>query len=1624
MDLQVTAHDPNGSGVAKVVISKDGETVQEFGGGSVIYNVTTNGTYVITATDVAGNTKQETVTINNIDESKPSIIVDTYENENKEQVFQIKATDDLSGLIEVGIYKNSNLVKKYSLDNAPIFNENYVTSKNGTYTIKATDGVGNVETKEIVLSSYDEIAPVIESINYSKTELTKEPVTVTVKLNEAIQEVSGWTYVDDKTIRKTYTSNTTPNEKFYVYDLYGNYTQVTITVGNIDTTRPTINVTGYDDTVWTNTAKTLNVTSSDTNGIREVQVIKDEEIKYTSTVKDFNYTVYENGTYTFKAIDNGGNEQTKDISVNRIDLINPVIVSTNVEEKIGSVTMTMIVADNESGIDTVKVNGNSAIKVADNTYSYTATVNGDYTIVVTDKAGNSESVTHTINIPNLNIVPLSVELIYSENAQKPTKENVKVTISANKELQDIEGWTTSDDKLKLTKIYTETTTESVVVSDFNGNSIQKTVSVTIDKTKPNVSVSYSNTEVTNKEVVVTLRTNEKVQEIANWNIDETKTILTKTLYVNTNGNEQILVKDIAGNETVVTYNVSNIDKTAPVANVNYSTTDLTNEKVKVTISANEKIQKPTENTYDDWVLSEDGTSVSRDYTINTNETVTIKDIAGNSSDVRVTINNIDKSTLETRAVYSTSVPTKEGVTVTIFANKDILAPEGWQLLSGNTSITKTYFENVRNEKVTVTDIAGNEKDEYITIQNIDTEAPQVTNINYLPEVVTNENVIVTIKVNEEIQDTNAENGFVLMNDKKTISKEYAANKQETITIKDIAGNTKEVEINVSNIDKEKPELAINYSTTEITSGIVRATIVANEKIQEPSGWTISEDEKSIYKDYDVNTYELLTIFDKVGNSSEIRVNISNIDTEELRVNVSYIPNGILTNGTVKATITASKQLQGLTGWTLSEDKTILTKVFEDNINQMYTITDLAGNTKNVNILINNIDKDAPTVVGNVRYSTKSITNGEVVVTIEMNEQIQPVAGWTLSEDKTTLTKTFYTNTNGVEQIIVKDIAGNETPVTYNVTNIDKVEANLSVSYSTKEQTNGNVIVTITSDKTIQKAVSPDGTEWTLSNIVATKEYEANVNENITVYDLAGNSKVVNVAINNIDKQSPVIEASYSNENITNGDVLVTLTSNEKLQPLTGWDLSENQKVLTKSFTENVITVVTVKDLAGNTTDVDVIIENIDKQLPTYEVVYTPNAKTSGNVVVEIIASEAVQDVSGWTKSANAKVLTKEYSLNENENVIIKDIAGNTVTVPVNVTQIDKVAPIVRVSYSEKQETNEPVIVTLTADEEIKGISGWQLSSDKRSLARTFDDNINTIINVEDIVGNTTPVRVDIHNILNQDLEAEVTYSTKKITNGNVKVTITGTEKLVGMVGWDLSADELMLTRTYTRNTDTTVTVTDVFGNSAIKSINISNIDKTAPTADVSYSITNATNNGILVTIVADEEIFDVEGWDKVNEYTIAKKYFKNIRETIEIVDLAGNVTEVPIRISNYDKTPPVATIEYVPNSNWTKSNVVATITANEKLQPLTGWQLSEDKYVLTKEFRENYGDTVVIYDLVGNQTEVIVDVHNIDKTAPTETKVAVEEGTKKNNDWYDTDVMLVFNQGEDLQSGILKQLIQ
>lgn len=142
-----------------------------------------------------------------------------------------------------------------------------------------------------------------------------------------------------------------------------------------------------------------------------------------------------------------------------------------------------------------------------------------------------------------------------------------------------------------------------------------------DTISPTATISYSTTEPINGNVVATLNPSEEVIVTNNDGSDE---------YTFTaNGSFTFKYKDLAGNTGSKTATVSNIDKTAPTATINYSTTETTTDNVIATLEPSEGV-----------IVTNNGGKQTYTFTKNGSFTFKFKDEAGNTGTKKAVVNNI------------------------------------------------------------------------------------------------------------------------------------------------------------------------------------------------------------------------------------------------------------------------------------------------------------------------------------------------------------------------------------------------------------------------------------------------------------------------------------------------------------------------------------------------------------------------------------------------------------------------------------------------------------------------------------------------------------------------------------------------------------------------------------------------------------------------------------------------------------------------------------------------------------------------------------------------------------------------------------------------------------------------
>ena len=212
---------------------------------------------------------------------------------------------------------------------------------------------------------------------------------------------------------------------------------------------------------------------------------------------------------------------------------------------------------------------------------------------------------------------------------------------------------------------------------------------------------------------------------------------------------------------------------------------------------------------------------------------------------------------------------------------------------------------------------------------------------------------VTAIINSDEILANTKPTWKLSEDKLSYSKVYNANSKYYTQVQDIWGNTSNVEINVKDIDDKSPVITIDYNYNSETNEVV-VTLNSNEVLgnTKPT-WTLSEDKLSYSKIYNANSKYYTQVQDIYGNTSNVEINVKDIDDKAPIISVEYNYN--LKNNEITVSMHSNEKLGNTKPtWTLSEDKLNYVKTYKDSEIQDYStlVKDIYGNECWIRIKIN------------------------------------------------------------------------------------------------------------------------------------------------------------------------------------------------------------------------------------------------------------------------------------------------------------------------------------------------------------------------------------------------------------------------------------------------------------------------------------------------------------------------------------------------------------------------------------------------------------------------------------------------------------------------------------------------
>ena len=503
----VIAITQNQNGVVEFTVTDLNSVTAKFDGTEVKMNLTTTsqglvysgrvenvqpGKHTIVATDKVGNQasadvvvaaakQQPTLKAGNqqVNETATSVVIPIEVSDADGSPAQVKVTSDKGQLTGSG--------SSYTL----------TVTENGTYTVTAEDSDSNRTQVQIPVEAIKgNVAPTLKAGNQQVNE-TATSVVIPIEVSDADGSPAQVKVTSDKGqltgSGSSYTLTVTENGTYTVTaeDSKGSRTQVQIPVeaikGNVAPTiaaeQPQINAT----------SATIRVTVDD-NGGTEITSVTDQNLNTAALQADGSYllTVTEDGSYTITATNKAGKSAYTTVVVSGIDRTPPVVEQPTVSynENMTSAQIVLKANDgNGSGIAKVTASG-VEMSLSESNYILNVTQNGEYAIVVTDKAGNQAQAQVTVN--GIDKTNPDIRQTSDNNGWKQKHE---VTFAVTDEGSGISSVQVTKDGKTITHSegngYRFTAEENgsylITATDKAGNSATKTVEIkTVDQTTPTV----------------------------------------------------------------------------------------------------------------------------------------------------------------------------------------------------------------------------------------------------------------------------------------------------------------------------------------------------------------------------------------------------------------------------------------------------------------------------------------------------------------------------------------------------------------------------------------------------------------------------------------------------------------------------------------------------------------------------------------------------------------------------------------------------------------------------------------------------------------------------------------------------------------------------------------------------------------------------------------------------------------------------------------------------------------------------------------------------------------------------------------------------------------------------------
>lgn len=666
-----------------------------------------------------------------------------------------------------------------------------------------------------------------------------------------------------------------------------------------------------------------------------------------------------------------------------------------------------------------------------------------------------------------------------------------------------------------------------------------------------------------------------------------------------------------------------------------------------------------------------------------------------------------------------------------------------------------------------------------------------------------------------------------------------------------------------------------------------------------------------------------------------------------------------------------------------------TLTFENNIDTNYSLIDEMGRMTDLPIKINWIDRSKPYVPNeNIKFKVNgaefegkytNAQSAEVEVRLPdtgvfkeyvlSNIPSGAIAdsgsrGFKMTITDNRLIEFYVSNPNGTDTTASRQV--------YVVDKFDRQAPEYTILYSPSKPSGGTKVNT---DVTVSLDNIKDNHSSTSDISVSETQYTFTQNDThtFTLTDEAGNVTKIPVTIDYIDKNPTELTVQFKSGNTVLNDSAFNKKEDKSNYKNSKYTYTYKDTKHLKDDVEAIIMYKNIQVGALNITDggeytfsytasngsvgtVSIRGALLDKEAPktVTEYVYNPSAANSKDSVTakvtvsdNITAADSIRliSVSGRDNDGNefapkdiAKGGSGEYLLTFPNNgfadLVFEDGAGNTTSVGLSVSNLDRTAPRAFISYSTVNPTNSDVVATITFDK----LADYQIYEQgsntptrdytetySSSIRYIFENNGTKVFKFRDVSGNETEGLIASVSNIDKDkpkLTARVEYNKIVDDSGNLKdmpgaATIVLDAEAPDVLTGGESDTVFIQNSSQSRyhsvmdNGEYIYKYMDAAGNFDALTVTVDGIDRTQPTATDSGNPTEWTNQVPTVTVTPNAKSSGYKTYIVQNGQKLDKVEFsptKNGTYAFEVADEAGNTGTHNVEVTKVDLDAPIISI--------------------------------------------------------------------------------------------------------------------